>query len=661
MTPDKISQNPSRRKLERTTPPGDNHVLVELPSGEERLEPLLDLSPNGIAILLRANRVALQPGVVLPRLRFFSHGECTMQCRATIRDIAPVTLDNGGGGLKLGLQLESQAAAIEIQSPVTEYAQIPLITDAVFNLITARAVATIEAGATTPFEAPRVVRFSRAGSDRSVVVLKLESGSAPQLRRGRTYEIVAELFGTRMALRANYRERRALELRFEWPKLLRVWQHRASGRLRELPNGVEVEFETPYVSGPQRRPVLDVSPRGLSFESRAEDGLLVGMLLRSLSLHLPNGTLRSQGVVRNVRRRDEKTMVAGVELAELSDNNRRLISEFVDAHFHPEVRPARPSDLRQLWPIYESIGLFGRGRAAVSQVSGRIETTRQTLLARGRNVAISLVSGSHQEVHGTAELLRTYGSTWSLQHVGVRDTARIGASDLVVPLIQAAARRTDFSHLHAILDPNRSEDGFARLRSLDTASESLQWSERMLVRVGASYTVPSSLPEEVQAAKSADLDWVVRQLSEHLTPLEISAFCIRPSDLRLADTGKMFHSIGLKRQRLVRIAMSVSGPLGFSLIDQSTPGLSFEGYSAMVRLHIAVRTAATRQSALTALTHDAIRVLRDAGNQDVYLLLTDEQLDDLEALGFDDVARRIEVVATRDGASLAVGGLNLLT
>jgi hypothetical protein len=651
-----VKSHENRRSMPRAALPHETFVLIELPSGEERLEPLLDLSPTGVAVLLRAQRSTIQPGTVLKRLRFFTNGECTLQTRASIRDVQPTTLEDGTLGAKLGLKLESGVDEDKSEPATQEYVEPPIIVDAVQNLVAAKAVVHLDAS-----PAPATLAFTRADPKTRSLVLTLKAGSAPTLRRGHEVQLVSELYGTRLAVVAKYRERRGEELRLGWPSCVRIWKHRAGGRLNELPPDLDVTFESPFLAGEITRPVVDLAPKGIAFVSQTEDGLLVGMLLRSLSLKLPNGTIQGQAVVRNVRRCEGGGFVTGIELTDVSDNSLRLLSEFVDAHFHPEVRAARPEDLRLLWPLYDSMGLFPRPHAALSPVAPAIEATRLALLTRGRDLHLQMVAGGDEQLVATAELLRTYGSTWSLQHVFARADADLTADAVVVPLVQAALRRTDFTHLHAILDPARSKDRLAKLLAIESAPDTLVVRRLILVGAAADALPVMEQAHEVQEAAAADLEWVATRVGEQLTALELMAMRLHTGELRLEETGRFFHSLGVWRGRRVRLAMSVGGPLGFSLIERASAGLSFDGHADLARIYTLRNTGATRQTTLLSLAFDALRLERGGERRHVLFLVAADEAKLLVAAGLTPLGERLEVVASRDGAQRVVNCLNLLS
>ncbi|MBI5509146.1 MAG: hypothetical protein HY903_10370 [Deltaproteobacteria bacterium] len=654
--PDDDGDEPeNRRELRRAQAPHDSQILIELPSGEERLEPLLDLSPTGVAVLLRATRSALQPGTVLRRLRFFTDGECTLQTRATIRDVQPVTLADGRPGLKLGLQLEGEAAAIRTELPTQEYTQPAVVMDALQNLVAAAAVVKLDSAPTAA-----TAIFARADGKGRLLVLKIDGNGTLSLKRGQDVDLVTELYGTRMSVVAKYRERRGDELRFTWPSVVRVFKYRAGGRLRKLPKNLEISFESPFVRGLIRRPIIDLSPRGAAFVSEPEDGLLVGMLLRTAEIELDRGTLKGQAIVRNVRRHGGG-FITGIELADVSDNGLRMLGEYVDAHFHPEVRSARPEDLRHLWSLYDEMDLFLRPHAALSPVAAGIDATRQALLGRGRSIHVQMVATTGERLLASAELVRLYGSTWSLVHAGARRDAGLSSDTVVVPLIQSAWRRTDFAHLHTILDPNKSRDGLARLLSLEPTPSTLALKKAVLMSATTVAPPTKDGAADIQEAAVSDLEWVAARLAERLSPLAVSAYCLKAGELRLEETGRFFHAVGLWRRRRVRLAMSVGGPMGFALVEQSSPGVSLAGTADLVRLFPMRATGPARQAALLSLAHDALRLQKDADIRTCMFLVSDEEAEILAGAGYNVVGERLEILATREGAQRVVNCLNLLS
>ena len=647
-----------RRELERVTLAGDHFVLVALPSGEERLEPLLDLGPHGVAILLRTQRADIAPGAFLPRVRFFVKGECTLQCQATVREVTQVPLEDGGFGLKVGMRLELLDSPEPSQPVVDTYSDAVIIADTVTNLVRAKATLRVHAtGDNNPrgLATVEITRFSRELGELSV---RITEGESTALETGATCELRGESYGTRLSLVANLTENGGVSLRFDLPTRLAVWRHRVGGRVRTLPPNLEVSFESPFTKTIRQRPLVDLSARGLAFSGAADDGLIVGMLLPTVVVSLPNGTVHARGVVRNVRPSGSTVMV-GVEFVSMPDASTKVLEGFVDSNLHPQVRPASVADIQRLWPVFEKAGMFARSHAAMTPTIAKIEPVRRNLLSRARELIIHMVGGGDDTIYGTAELLRTYSATWSMQHVCVSETSQsLTADQLVVPLVEAALRRKDFDYLHALVDPERSRMGLARLRAMPPDENGIYWVERVL------FNEPqraASAVHDVQDAAPGDLDWVVERAREAVRPLERSAFDMgNASDLRLTKVQRLYGNVGIVRQRLVRMSFSPSGPNGFALVEVTTQGVSFPGYTELARLYPTRKDAPARRDALIALAHDAIRVHRENRVDRTQILVDTKDAPVLEEAGFVKVGTRIELIAGRNGASQIVNFINLL-
>lgn len=197
-----------RREITRIEPAGDHFVLITLPSGDERLEPLLNLSAQGVAVLLRTQRYGLQPGQFIPRVQFFTGGECTLQCQARIRDVAQVSLEDGSVGVKVGLSLELPEPA-EREIPQTDvYDEPQIIADTLHNAMKARAPLRLVPDSDGQSPGAMVERFIQAerGADSVKLTLGeelLKKGKAHLLRTAERCELRGELYGTRIAFYAE--------------------------------------------------------------------------------------------------------------------------------------------------------------------------------------------------------------------------------------------------------------------------------------------------------------------------------------------------------------------------------------------------------------------------------------------------------------------------
>lgn len=640
------SATSNRRRLDRYIPPGDHFLLISLPNGEERLEPLMNLSAEGIALVLRTQRHDLQPGQLIPRIRFFTGGECTLECRARVRDVTQVSLEDGSVGLKLGLRLELPEGEELEDSETDTYQDIKIINDTLMNIIKTKSRMRFRQD--DDQVGLHILRFSPVHADDSTLTVELEEGEILPHRAGK---ISGELYGASLTLHVQTTTQKGRSLTLMWPTRLEVRRRRIGGRLSRLNHKTVVTFEAPFCRTRLTRQVVDLSARGLAFEAQPTDGLIVGMLLPELTLHLQGALVRNRGVVRNIRLDHADRLLVGVEILHGSKSSARVLQNFVDQNLHPRVRHATLADLRRLWPVYERLELFERVHAALSPLMATVETTRSTLLSRAQSLTIHLVGGHDNELYGNAELIRSYANTLQLQHLGVLPGWQLTPDQLVLPLVETAMRRDDFQQLYAILDPSNSELGLSRLRNTEPDPQHVHWSEFVL------FTDPT--PEsrrfdlsEVQDFTPDDRSWIQELLEQRFTKLQRLTLDLNRTELSLESIRREFQGFGLERKRRVRVLLSPSGPLGCSLIETTSPGANFQGYLDLVRIVPRRKDEAGRREAYRTLARDAVQSqLYQAARRRTLVLVPPDDAWLLSDTEFEQLGSRIEVCASRSGAA----------
>jgi hypothetical protein len=350
---------------------------------------------------------------------------------------------------------------------------------------------------------------------------------------------------------------------------------------------------------------------------------------------------------------DQTRLVAGVEFTGMVPAQEQILAAYIDARINPSVRHAAVEDLPHLWRLYQQTGLV-----SPTQKISAIEATRRTLLRRGGDAMVQVIGGAEGELQGTAEFLHTYPYSWSLQHVGMLANSRLTPDQLIVPALGSALQHQSFYFLHAILDPEQPS-GLEALREITPSSDSLLWREWVLLTTAPGYGPPASLSEDMHDAEAMDLDWIDTKLAARSSPLERGALALDRANIDFAAVSHFYRSIGLERQRRIRMAVGISGPLGFSLIEQSSPGINFEGYGDLARIVPTTQLGASREVAALTLAHDAVAVQRDAKRRPLLLVAGDlEPI--LQQVGLSSLGRRVEIFADRDGASQVINFVNLL-
>lgn len=644
--------HPAGGKPDKSPGPGPQ-VFVELPTGECRLEPLLALSVQHLSILFRGSATALHVGAAFSSVRVFGAGSdagnCILAGSAIVADVLPT---GQPGTCKVTLQLQ----AIQGE-PVDSFAEPDIIAETVKNLLDAKARTAVSVPVLG--REPATGTFLRSEGEPQGLILEMH-GSVADFAPGQACELVTQFYGNRLGLvgkiqRIATGRRGAIEVLVSWPTLLKKTPHRIASRIRSLPAAVRAHATLPFATAPQVLSVVDLSPRGFGFTAMPGDALALGMVIRNVDLHLPHGVVRAHAVVRNVRVMPDKSLAVGVALKDLTPAAERMLAEFVNSQAYPTARLGRPGDAAQVWPLYRAAQLIDSDPAVAMRSMRQFEATRATLLARGASLLIQMVSGDDTQVQSSADLVRTREKTWSLMHLAHKPEQ--GGEAVLMPLFQTAMRRADVGYVHALI---RVEDVLQALSSLATLPHGTELSTRVWTLVtGMPAPLAADVSDEAHDAGPDDRPWVLRKLEQVLTPLECAAHDITDRQLTGNELGRYYRGVGLDAARIVRLANSISGNLGFSLIDNVASGISLEPWANTARLYPTGISTAGRRSALMTLAQDAGTVQARLGHPARYLVSpADAEL--LTGGALQNRGSYIEIVVARDAVDKLMEVLDLL-
>jgi len=650
-----VSAKKHLSKPRKKNEPPVQRVMFQLPSGEDFLGDVMDIYSGEVVVAVRADEFSADPASHLPKVRFFVDSLCTFRGHGEIHSILPSEDEENLYTVRLEVFL---AGAEKRTSASQTYRQEVVIRDVLRNLSTISA----------PILVKTQLGEERAQSQGMVTAYDLEKKSfsvslrqmSKQFKAGVECLIDAEIYGTRMAFDATIHRRRGYDLELRFPTFLQLWDARQSSRLRLPPAQIKVEFESPLTREVCTREVVDVSSSGVAFLADPSDGLISGMTLRTLGLGLPGKPVSGRGVVRHVREDPQHGIYIGAQFVALLAEQLQVLSDYVDQHIHPQVRTAKVSDLEALWDVYNAMGHFERQFAALTPLISRMETNRKILLNRGKGLFIQLVGyDDENSIFGTAEAIRDYEGTWTLQHAGTAPNPPLPAERLIAPLIERLLRDPTFAHLRCLM-PATSEAGwFRQLAVVNADPESLSMQERVLLSPNIEYE-PRSPGDVYGAKKDDDLDWVLTRLNARHSPVERSALKLETSGgLRVKRSSPAFQEIGLVHRRLIRIAMSVTGPIGFSIVEQSSPGHNLSGYADLVRMYALTNKADERSEVLHALADDAVRLQQESARGGPYFLLEPQDATLLNKFGYDYRGHFVEIIASRPGVSRLTNFINL--
>jgi hypothetical protein len=409
--------------------------------------------------------------------------------------------------------------------------------------------------------------------------------------------------------------------------------------------------------------VCNVSSTGVAVRLSPTDALLVGVAVGHIALVLPDVTIRARGVVRNIHADLDGGLVAGIELAVDDQSSRESLHDFVQQQVRWQIHRARRTDLEGLWPLWDALGLFARPHVALTPGAAAIEAGRKALLERGHELMVAVIGSSEGARRGTAELVRTYNHTWTLQHFGSTIAPALSQEQLLAAVCEEALHQESFSALHALCQPIASEPLLVAIERLALDASEVSLRRWVLLAPKADRSAALAAPaserlDELHAPQHDEREWLTTRLAALCSPLELLALDMSVDELELDSVAAAYRAIGLGRGRELRIALGVTGPMGFALIEHAARGVSLTGYGDLARLYSIVGDTQAAQHTLSILAAAAVTLDRSWGASP--LLLVNEELAPLLAqAGYELVGPRTEVIVARAAVARLAGHLRL--
>lgn len=391
---------------------------------------------------------------------------------------------------------------------------------------------------------------------------------------------------------------------------------------------VHLELIHPHVQGKLvRKLATEVGLGGLSFELRPEDDLLVpGTLIPSASLWLPDGrSLGCRCLVRHVWRHAAGYR-CGVELLDFAGEGRHEWVAALLRRAHPNVEPATPESLAEVWEVFERSGYLDEKPAEL--MLAMREPFRRAwagLLGSQADSQCWLYRASGYPM-ATVSLSRIYSNTWLLHHLGADlmffESKQQNLDAMAEVILHAAPEWA------ACLHPN----GYA-LTIFDAGTHFNRWSwfsffeqhqgggeldsQPLRMRdyhLDALALPPLAADAWVREPTDLELRAISRDLGERDGPLVHRAYDFAPERLSLSAMAKLPDGPALERRRALFVAGIGADVAGYALVESATTGTNIFSLYDSCRIVVHGRlTEAQSAACRNALLARAAEHLRAQG------------------------------------------------
>jgi hypothetical protein len=428
-------------------------------------------------------------------------------------------------------------------------------------------------------------------------------------------------------------------LRFTLPTAIEQLRRRGSARFRPaLASPILARLHSPFAPGALARQVHDASSTGLSFDfDPAHDLFPLGMHVPSIELQLGTETVCVRGRVTNITPLgNDGRARCGIELEGLSDAERGHLAELIVRQQFLGLGDGGRVGFDEMMQFFRDSRFLTPQREQASPLTADVQRTFEALAEAPSTLFKSVVFREGERIVGHISSVRSYRRTYSIQHLAAAVGRQAG---LILSLGNAEylMHNLDFEFIkmwfHAKnLFPSRIFGGFAR-KVFDPALCTL----RRFGHVTLSTAQPTApVPGvDVIEASGDDLAVVERYFVANEAPLLVRADDLTRNALALNELHAQYRTAGLQRRRRVLIAFDGTTPLGFALLEVSSPGLNLFEALSRFQLFVLPEAEARDGEVRRALVHALLGVYRLAGRTQVTGLVSMQEKERAvwEALG----------------------------
>jgi hypothetical protein len=434
------------------------------------------------------------------------------------------------------------------------------------------------------------------------------------------YDVVRcrfELGGSVYRFTSSVVARKPLTVRL--PLTLEVSQSRGSGRYRPpITDPVVVDLMSPLLPGAMQREVHDISSSGFSFEIDPQIDLFpAGMVFSQIRIRLGDAEFHCRGQIRNLSRGGARHlgMRCGVQLEGLEESARLHLTDLIMRANYPGLEDGGALTFDQLWAFFlETRFVYPEKEKALAPIMPEIRHTIEALTARPSDLFKSVIAREGGKVIGHVSGLRAYQRTWMAQHLAAASGYHAGAL-LNMGNAEYFGQSVDLEFHKISFRPDnqwpaRVFGGFARSVT-DVRLSDLRTFD--YYQLSVEHPLEPTPGIEVIEASGEDLTVVERHFVKTERGVLLRADDLTRDGLNLVDLNARYRRLGLQRRRRVLLALRRNEPVGFALVELSSPGLNFSELLSAFRIYLFSDEAAAPIEIRAALLRATLSLYKQAG------------------------------------------------
>jgi hypothetical protein len=432
----------------------------------------------------------------------------------------------------------------------------------------------------------------------------------------------------------------AAPLTLSAPTRLEAIQQRGSTRyLPPMSAPVQVDLSSILAGASAIRNVRDLSSTGFSLDiDPLTDLCPPGTVFHRVVIRISGQEFVCRGRVKNLTRlAGSKEARCGVVFQDMDESTRVRLADRIVASRYPGLSDGCRVPFDDLWRFFlDTRFIYPEKQANLAPLIPEIQRTIESLNARPTKLFKSVVALDGGRIVGHISSLRVYDRSWMSQHLAA-SVGRHAGSLLNFGQVEVFEQNPDLEYFKAFFRPDnrwpaRVFGAFAKTIK-DARLSDLRSFSYFTIPITFSIVAPGDI--EVVECSEDELSVVERYFVQRERGLLLRSDNLTRRALTLSDLNAAYKKLGLQRRRRVLLAWRKGVPLGFALVEISSPGLNFSEILSAFRLFVLPEGESSARHVRISLLSSVLAIYRQAGRPAAVGLAPFEERAQWELLGLE--------------------------
>lgn len=273
----------------------------------------------------------------------------------------------------------------------------------------------------------------------------------------------------------------------------------------------------------------------------------------------------------------------GIKFVFMQSDAREKILSYLIPKIRPHLSDVREDELDRVIEIYETVNYFGEtGKGGKgNKILEQFRDVWGRLLKQGRHLGRLLCTREANRITGVCGLSRVYTSTWLIHSMaGLRGIDILPAEHLRLGLMEILERdvTTEFIMGFFLSSKHYSQKYYISAVSVVRDPDQHFWFTLNVVDCDIDEIETEKIQEgECEIANEDETEMFCELIKNCYPPIYLQSISLDRKDVGIGQLSNEYERLGIERARLLFVQRRNNQPIGFCLLEISSPGLTLNG------------------------------------------------------------------------------------